>query len=133
MNQSRYWTIKEAKEYSEYWPKVVAYVEATSFERFKIITEFRSFIWNHVAGTGFYIGSYNKEQVNVSFSFFNLNGKLICFYYPNSLVIDWGLVKKTIQNQMKLSKFSPINVDAFNFHHVIEKIQDLKCKSIRKK
>ena len=49
------------------------------------------------------------------FCFSRLNGKLICFYEPVSILVDYDMIDNWIKNNIKCKN----KTDAMNFHEVI--------------
>lgn len=67
-----------------------------------------------------------KLQINVSFNFARINGKLICFYYACSRGIDHGVIKKYLEPFTKTyNGNSTTSTDAQNFHLCIHALNEL--------
>jgi len=104
------------------------FVEASDYERYSLWKENHDKIEWVEDNMGCYrtIGQIESNEeilpVTVCFSFCQINGKYVCFYYATSRGVDWDMVDKYIE------KWYPVKydketrramTDAQNFHHCL--------------
>jgi len=98
---------------------IVALVEATSTEQFFLWKEFATQLpWEHDP-TGFGI-DINKtgRPIMLCFSFIKINGKRICFWECTSVLCDYAIINKWIDNNLP----KVLTCDAMNFHQAVHAI-----------
>lgn len=113
------------------------FVEATSFEQHAIWKKYtkesrdpfdgrdiNGVIWFHDS-SGFgktlgYIGVGKKRPVVVSFSWYAIGDKYVCFYHPTSRFVDWTMIEKWIEKNFPVKYDNGTRramTDADNFHN----------------
>jgi hypothetical protein len=95
----------------EILPAVDQFVEATFFEKRTLWTQFKdSAEWiESCNGLGMAVGPHNTY---IMFWFHQINGKLVAFYEPTSLVVYWDDVNDFIRS------FGKPYTNATNYHPI---------------
>lgn len=94
-------------------------IEANEFARHTLSKQYcKSVKWINEIGCkwgkiGYVTG--DDRGVMCRFFFSRLNGKLICFYEPVSILVDYDMIDDWIKNNIKCKN----KTDAMNFHEVI--------------
>lgn len=113
--------------------KAKFFVEANSFEQHQLWKDFHEKIkWEQdLSGIMILIGEIKpawkpSRPIYANFSFATLNGKLICFYYGCSALVDYDMIEKWLEKKypVKYDKTRRATCDAMNFHQCFHFCQE---------
>lgn len=101
-------------------------VEATSFERMCLWERNRDRAkreWvENLSGIGKNVGEFSGSPVFISLLTAMIDGKKILFYEATSVVVNWDIIEKWLQDNLPKSAFRKdgrLNkTDAMNFHNI---------------
>lgn len=109
--------------------KVQFFVEANSFERHQLWREHHEKIkWDqHSSGISILVGTIKparkpERPIYVDFSFATINGKLVCFYYGCSALVDYVMIEEWLEKNYPIKYDNGSRramSDAGNFHHCL--------------
>jgi len=108
---------------------VVSVIEATYFEQITLwgLNNTKLNWKEDYSGLLIEVGLLNNMGTSICITFATILDRLICFYEPTSLVVDYRLINNWIKDNFKnISKH-----DAMNFNNCILHVKDLNAKEIK--
>ncbi|MFA5071083.1 MAG: hypothetical protein WC511_01780 [Candidatus Pacearchaeota archaeon] len=102
--------------------ETVFLVEADNFSQYSLWLQYKDKFktWEQLGGVMIEVGRINDRPICVALDFNKINDKMVCFYYPASVLVDWGMIEEWIDSvcfPLWDDETRHAKTDANNFHH----------------